>query len=202
MDEARDNSLELTDSPWFWVCVFSAMALAGTIAIAPKYEARQRQIELRFEARQRSQEFSDRLDAADGDSARVRSEMSSEHDEEPYDDSRELVVRLTPILLLLSAVFLASLGRVCWLHSVSERAPLWDARRAVLLLLAVAYCGATCLLIWFAYSGGSTAEESGLSPYKAWVLGRGMKSLLLFLISSILIALAASQLWKRKSTTV
>jgi hypothetical protein len=37
-----------TDSPWFWGCLFSVMALVGMALIAPKYDIRQRQCVGRF----------------------------------------------------------------------------------------------------------------------------------------------------------
>ena len=43
-----------TDSPWFWGCLFSVMALVGMALIAPKYAIRQRQIEGRFLGRQQA----------------------------------------------------------------------------------------------------------------------------------------------------
>lgn len=43
-----------TDSPWFWGCLFSVMALVGMALISPKYAIRQRQIEGRFLGRQQA----------------------------------------------------------------------------------------------------------------------------------------------------
>lgn len=42
----------ITDSPWFWVELFSGMALLGILIIGPKFVQRQGQIERRFEGRQ------------------------------------------------------------------------------------------------------------------------------------------------------
>lgn len=41
-----------TDSPWFWGLMFAVMALVGIVAIAPKFDRRQRQVEARFLGRQ------------------------------------------------------------------------------------------------------------------------------------------------------
>ncbi len=41
----------LADSPWFWLCVFSAAALVALTAIGPKYLRRQARLENRFEHR-------------------------------------------------------------------------------------------------------------------------------------------------------
>ena len=42
----------ITDSPWFWLELFSGMALVGILVIGPKFVQRQGQIERRFEGRQ------------------------------------------------------------------------------------------------------------------------------------------------------
>lgn len=44
----------VTDSAWFWVCLFAAAALIGLAAIGPKYARRQAQIEREFQGRQRA----------------------------------------------------------------------------------------------------------------------------------------------------
>jgi hypothetical protein len=42
----------ITDSPWFWLIVFSCSALAGLMAIAPKYSVRQAGVERKSAARE------------------------------------------------------------------------------------------------------------------------------------------------------
>jgi hypothetical protein len=49
---SEDRPHGLTDSHWFWGQLFSVMALAGTLLIAPKFDVRQRQVEGRFLGRQ------------------------------------------------------------------------------------------------------------------------------------------------------
>lgn len=44
----------VTDSPWFWALVFSLMSLIALVAIAPKFDVRQRQVEGRFLGREQS----------------------------------------------------------------------------------------------------------------------------------------------------
>ena len=46
------TSPPLTDSPWFWLRLFSYAALIVLVAIGPKYSQRQRQIELQYQSRQ------------------------------------------------------------------------------------------------------------------------------------------------------
>ncbi len=43
----------VTDSPWFWVMLFSLAALAGIATIGPKFERREQAIETKFHARER-----------------------------------------------------------------------------------------------------------------------------------------------------
>jgi hypothetical protein len=43
----------LSDSPWYWVLVFSLMALAALVAMSGKYGRRQANIERQYQARQR-----------------------------------------------------------------------------------------------------------------------------------------------------
>ena len=42
----------LTDSPWFWVCMFATAALLGLTAAQPKYGRRQAQIEKQYQGRE------------------------------------------------------------------------------------------------------------------------------------------------------
>ena len=48
------RSDRVTDSPWFWALVFSLMSLVALVAIAPKFDVRQRQVEGRFLGREQS----------------------------------------------------------------------------------------------------------------------------------------------------
>ena len=43
----------VTDSPWFWVLIFSLMALGALVAIGPKYGRRQAVLERKYQARER-----------------------------------------------------------------------------------------------------------------------------------------------------
>jgi hypothetical protein len=49
---ARESS-SITDSPWFWVMMFSLMALGALAAIGGKYGRRQAAIERQYQARTR-----------------------------------------------------------------------------------------------------------------------------------------------------
>src|SRR6266496_6379391 len=43
-----------TESPWFWVLIFSLAALAAIATIGPKFERREEAIETKFHARERA----------------------------------------------------------------------------------------------------------------------------------------------------
>src|SRR5438876_8971100 len=47
-------SRPITDSPWFWVYLFTTAALIALALIGPKFAARQAQIEREFQGRQRA----------------------------------------------------------------------------------------------------------------------------------------------------
>jgi hypothetical protein len=50
----------LTDSPWFWVELFSLAALVGVLLIAPKYQVREAKLETRALAKQAAHERTQR----------------------------------------------------------------------------------------------------------------------------------------------
>lgn len=51
--EEREPS-SATESPWFWVLIFSLAALAAIATIGPKFERREEAIETKFHARERA----------------------------------------------------------------------------------------------------------------------------------------------------
>src|SRR5687768_6655659 len=64
--EARAGS-PVTDSPWFWVMMFSLMALGALAAIGGKYGRRQAVIERQYQARTRVAEQQANANAPAGD---------------------------------------------------------------------------------------------------------------------------------------
>ena len=85
--------VSITDSPWFWVELFSIVALLATTVIGPKFQQRQGQIERRFEGRQQAY-----------------SRPAGDPTAEPQIGSRRIVednrVSLGPLQLILAGVML------------------------------------------------------------------------------------------------
>jgi hypothetical protein len=77
----------ITDSPWFWVCLFAAAALIGLALISSKYGKRQAQIEREFQGRQRAAQN------VQGQSPNV-----------PLSTPDETMIPLWPLVLALSAL--------------------------------------------------------------------------------------------------
>jgi hypothetical protein len=67
MGNEPHQSPPITDSPWFWVLVFSLMGLAALTAIHDKYGKRQAAIERQYQARERTAEQVASLEHADAD---------------------------------------------------------------------------------------------------------------------------------------
>jgi hypothetical protein len=93
----REPQSPLTDSPWFWVMVFSAMALAALLAIGPKYGGRQARLERQYQARQRiaAERAASSADAAPNDQQAPHREFAS---------AEETLIPLWPLAALLSGM--------------------------------------------------------------------------------------------------
>lgn len=90
----------ITDSPWFWVLVFSA---AGTVALAvifPRYQARQRKLEMQYLAREE-------ILRRNAEGEPVARAPGQEGDAAPP-ATGELIIPIWPLSLLCGAVFALS----------------------------------------------------------------------------------------------
>jgi hypothetical protein len=55
MSESQSPSAaSVTESPWFWVMLFSLAGLAAVVTVGPKFEQREEGIEEKFHARERA----------------------------------------------------------------------------------------------------------------------------------------------------
>jgi hypothetical protein len=107
-------SRRLADSPWFWALLFSLMALAGALLIAPKYEFRQRQVEGRFLGRQAAAVERERRSAG-LEPVDLAAEARDREEAQPG--------RIVPLWTLATAAATAA---------VASAAMLWRERRGVL----------------------------------------------------------------------
>ncbi|HEY4723947.1 MAG TPA: hypothetical protein VII92_18990 [Anaerolineae bacterium] len=90
----------ITDSPWFWLLVFSVVGIGALAAISGKYGRRQANIERQYQARERIAQgdtiSGDADTAQDGDSASRRS----------YSMPGETLIPLWPLAVGLGAIAL------------------------------------------------------------------------------------------------
>lgn len=100
----------ITDSPWFWLLLFSAAGIVCLMLIAPQYRPRQRRLEMQYRARE---EILRRQ--AEGEPA--AREAGQEGDAAPP-TTAELIIPLWPLMVACVFVLLLSTGM------------LWRARRS------------------------------------------------------------------------
>jgi hypothetical protein len=96
------SSVPATESPWFWVMLFSLAGLAALFTIGPKFERREQGIETKFHARERG--------------------LGREAAEPPSDDAPaevpqwEPIFTIGPIAAVLAAIAALSMYKVAQLH--------------------------------------------------------------------------------------
>ena len=88
----------VTDSPWFWVLMFSGMALAALLAIGPKYGGRQARLERQYQARER---IAARRVANNQTAAERTSDQAERRD---LASAENTLVPLWPLALVLSGI--------------------------------------------------------------------------------------------------
>lgn len=108
-----DSSHHPLESPWFWLLVFSTMALVAVVLIGPKFMRRQARLEQKLEGRVRAQQHFD-------------VEAGKVPEGERGGGENE-VVRVGPL-----AGFLGVLAAVAWFQWTRERSRWVAARRAAL----------------------------------------------------------------------
>jgi hypothetical protein len=89
-----DRPPAITDSPWFWLCLFSGAALLAAAAIGPKYVKRQTGIERKFQMREHV--------------AERRAAQNTTADDVDFSPAGEIAATLWPIVVVVSSIFLAS----------------------------------------------------------------------------------------------
>lgn len=108
-----DTTHHPLESPWFWLMVFSTMALLAVVVIGPKYMRRQARLEQKLEGRVRAQQ---EFDLENGD-VPVGDRAGGDND----------LVTVGPL-----AGFLGVLAAVAWFQWARERTRWVAERRAAL----------------------------------------------------------------------
>jgi hypothetical protein len=101
--DARERS-PVTDSPWFWVMMFSLMALGALLAIGGKYGRRQAAIERQFQARTRVAE-----QQADANNSPASARLEGQIPSRDFATPSDTLIPLWPlaVVLLVVALFAA-----------------------------------------------------------------------------------------------
>ena len=96
--EANERS-SIADSPWYWVLVFSLMAIAALVVVRAKYDTRQAGIERQYQARER---VAEKLNAENNPQAGMRiDDQASRH---PYSTPDEHLIPLWPLAVFLGLI--------------------------------------------------------------------------------------------------
>jgi hypothetical protein len=85
-----DNRPPITDSPWFWVLMFSLMGMGALAAISGKYGKRQAGIERQYQARERV--------------AEAGPEGAAQTAPRPYSTADDTLIPLWPLAVVLGAI--------------------------------------------------------------------------------------------------
>jgi hypothetical protein len=95
----------VTDSPWFWVLMFSVMALGALMAIGGKYGRRQSAVERQYQARERIAQ----QQAAGNNSAAAERNDSQKSPPRHFASPGDTLIPLWPLAALLLVVALFAL---------------------------------------------------------------------------------------------
>jgi hypothetical protein len=91
----------LTDSPWFWVCLFASVAAAALVAIGPKYRQREARLESTLHMREHLARSRDADKTTQNETA--DDEMADDGDVAPdgAPDGGSLIKRTEPLIWFL-----------------------------------------------------------------------------------------------------
>ncbi|HZZ28354.1 MAG TPA: hypothetical protein VFE46_10170 [Pirellulales bacterium] len=113
MSDSEKTLPSVTDSPWFWVMLFSLAGLAALFTIGPKFERREASIEEKFHARERGL-GREAIDAASGDAAPTATDApaNQQNSAPPW----QPIFTLTPIAFVLAAIAIVAMFNVLRFH--------------------------------------------------------------------------------------
>jgi hypothetical protein len=98
-----NSTQPVTESPWFWVLIFSLMALLALVAIGGKYGRRQANIEVEYQARERIDE---RTANAQGNNSADDSRTDELADRRAFASPGNTLVPIWPLAAILLVVAL------------------------------------------------------------------------------------------------
>lgn len=109
---APDRRPSITESPWYWVYVFSTAGLVGLMLLGPKMLQRQAQEERSFQGRRRAEE-----------------QKRGQTPATPMSDADSTLLTLRPIYLILGGTLLVAWVVFWWQHFGRRRtAPRADSQ--------------------------------------------------------------------------
>jgi hypothetical protein len=116
----------VTDSPWFWVLVYSAVPLVALALLSQKYAARQSQLERQYQARERVAEgdplYSSSAQPAEDAQREPTASYKKQVNRRSYSSPNDTLISLKPLIaLFLAAASCAAIMLVRQLN-VAERA--------------------------------------------------------------------------------
>lgn len=119
-----EKQTSVTDSPWFWVMLFSLAGLAALFTIAPKFERREASIEAKFHARERGlgrepvdqPPDDDATPAANDGVANDIADGATNDGAGPTAFPWQPIFTITPIALFLAAIAIVAMWNVMRFH--------------------------------------------------------------------------------------
>lgn len=89
----------ITESPWYWACLFCTAGLVALVLVGPKFEARQAQIERQYQGRERAAQ-----------------QKAGQSPTTPMSTTGDTYISLRPLQVALAALLVASWPVLWWRH--------------------------------------------------------------------------------------
>lgn len=89
----------ITESPWYWVCLFCTAGLVALVLVGPKFEARQAQIERQYQGRERAAQ-----------------QRAGQSPSTPMSMAGDTYISLWPLQVALAVLLAASWPVLWWRH--------------------------------------------------------------------------------------
>jgi hypothetical protein len=112
---AMNEMPPITDSPWFWAMVYSAVPLVALALLSGKYAARQSQLERQYQGRQRM------ADGAASETAPAETNAlagDAEAESRPFSSPDDTLISLIPLVAIFA---LCAIGSAVMLYRERRR---------------------------------------------------------------------------------